>query len=171
MNNQEEKGKSEAQFLTNLAKIETPKRGRPKGKVTRKYQKDLVLSDSDNRVLKFLATGMNKSKVAELEGVTRRDLYRLLDSGRVAKIKANAENRLQALLELAVMVIHKDLLEGNTSTALTILRNFGLLQTEGKSNVNAKGAVKKTTLEQIMENDGKETRRIIKEDANDESTE
>ena len=164
----EEQGKSETEQLVEIAKVEKPKRGRPKGHKTRKYQKDLVLSDSDQRVLKFLCTGMNKSRVAELEGISRRDLYRLLDSKRLAKIKANAENRLDALLELAVMVVHKDLLEGNVETAKMILQNHGLIKTGSQGNDGGKKRSKKTTLEQITELDGKETRRMIEEGSDEQ---
>ena len=126
-----------------------------------KYTKDLILNDSDERVLTMLCTGMNKATVAELEGITRKDLYRLLDSKRLSKIKGNAENRLNALLELVVMVIHKSLLNGDVSTALTIARGIGIL----KQNKDNEGNKKyKTTLERILERDGKETQRITKEE-------
>lgn len=137
------------------------KRGRPKGKSVRKYQRDLVLTDSDERILTMLCSGMNKDTVAELNGITRRDLYRLLDSNRLGKIKGNAENRLNALLELVVMVIHKALLNGDVQTALTIAKGLGLLK-QNKDNENAKKY--KTTLERILERDGKETQRITKEE-------
>lgn len=153
--------KTSLKKLISTSKALKRKRGRPRGKPVRKYQKDLVLNDSDERVLTLLCTGLNKATVAELEGITRKDLYRLLDSKRLSKIKGNAENRLNALLELVVMVIHKSLLNGDVTTALTIAKGLGVL----KQNKDNEGNKKyKTTLERILERDGKETQRITKEE-------
>lgn len=157
----EPEGKAETKELIKEAKARKRKPGRPRGRPKRKYQRDLVLNDSDERVLSFLCAGMNKEMVADLEGITRRDLYRLLDSKRLAKIKDNAENRLQALTELTVMVLHKALLKGDTQVALNIAKGLGMLK-QNKNNENAK--VHKTTLERILERDGnKETQRVIQE--------
>jgi hypothetical protein len=154
--------------LIDESKLLKRKRGRPRGKPVRKYQQDLVLNESDERVLTMLCTGMNKETVAQLEGITRKDLYRLLDSKRLSKIKGNAENRLNALLELVVMVIHKSLLNGDVGTALTIAKGFGIL----KQNKDNEGNKKyKTTLERILERDGKETQRITKEETVEDADE
>lgn len=152
--------KANLKELIATSKIIKRKRGRPPGKRT--YHKDLTLNESDERVLTMLCTGMNKNLVAELEGITRKDLYRLLDSKRLAKIKGNAENRLNALMELVVMVLHKALLNGDTNVALFMAKGLGILK-QNANNQNAK--IKSSTLERILERDGvKETQRITKEE-------
>jgi hypothetical protein len=154
--------KSNLKKLIETSQLQRRPVGRPHGKSVRKYHKDLTLNASDERILTFLCAGMNKNFVAELEGISRNDLYRLLDSNRLGKIKGNAENRLQALLELVVMVIHKALLNGDVQVALTIAKGLGLIK-QNKDNESAKKY--KTTLERILEHDGKETQRIIKEES------
>lgn len=160
--------KANLKELIQHSQLQKRPRGRPPGKSVRKYQKDLALNASDERVLTFLCAGMNKNLVAELEGITRSDLYRLLDSKRLDKIKGNAENRLNALLELVVMVIHKALLNGDVNTALQIAKGLGLLK-QNKGNESAQKY--KTTLERILEKDGKETQRIIKEQSSSDAEE
>lgn len=153
--------KANLKELITTSQIQKRKPGRPPGKAVRKYQKDLQLTATDLRVLTFLCAGMKKDAVADLEGISRQDLYRLLDSKRLSKIKGNAENRLNALLELVVMVLHKALLNGDTNVALTMAKGLGLIK-QNKDNESAKKY--KTTLERILEHDGaKETQRIVKE--------
>jgi hypothetical protein len=151
-----------------ISKLKKRKRGRPRKTDISKYQKKLELTKADERVLALLCTGMNKNLVADLEGISRRELYRLLDSTRLEKIKANAENRLNALMELAIMVIHKALLNGDSQVAMTVAKGLGLLK-QNKANEGSKKY--KTTLERILERDGKETQRIIKEQAEEPSAE
>lgn len=160
--------KANLKELIQHSQLQKRGRGRPPGKSVRKYQKDLALNASDERILTFLCAGMNKQFVAELEGITRTDLYRLLDSKRLDKIKGNAENRLNALLELVVMVIHKALLNGDVNTAMQIAKGLGLLK-QNKGNENAQKY--KTTLERILEKDGKETQRVIKEQSSTDDEE
>lgn len=150
--------------LVELAKLPDAKKmvaGRPpKGK----YNKDLTLTDDDMQIIKMLTASGNKKLVARINAVDRKQIYRLMTSNRIKKITANAENRLQALLEACVILVESAVIEdGDLATAKEILKNFGLLkpqQAEGGSNA----ARKRTTLEEVMEPNGTHTRRAIQEE-------
>lgn len=119
------------------------------------------LSDRDIQVLSMLACGIEKTVAANIAGVDRSTVHRLLNNERVERLTKAAKKRLAALAPLAVEIIHSELVKGNVEVAQQVLKGLAIMRT----SVNAKdGNVKERSIaEETIENDGKVTRRIIKE--------
>ena len=119
------------------------------------------LSEKDIQVLTMLACGVEKTVAANIAGVDRKTIYRLLDSERVDRMTKAAKKRLTALAPLAVEIIHSELVKGNVEVAQQVLKGLAIMRT----SVNNKDAsVKERSIaEEILENDGRVTRRVTKE--------
>lgn len=129
------------------------------GHLKKKDSKEL--SDRDIQVLSMLACGIEKTVAANIAGVDRSTVHRLLNNERVERLTKAAKKRLAALAPLAVEIIHSELVKGNVEVAQQVLKGLAIMRT----SVNAKdGNVKERSIaEETIENDGKVTRRIIKE--------
>lgn len=136
-----------------------PVGGRPK--VVK--QKNEQLTDQDYVVLEKLAGGETKVQIAKDMGISRQEVYRILNSDRVQRIVTNARLRLESLQDLAVEVLHKELLKENAEVATQILKGLGTLKQN--SGTSGNGVKKRTTLEKILDrNSGTETQRVIREE-------
>jgi hypothetical protein len=119
------------------------------------------LSEKDFEAMIYIASGLDKTKVANLVGCDRRTLYRLLNSERVERFTKGAKKRLAALAPLAVELIHNALLNGDLEVAKDVLKGMNVM----RSSVNAGDAkVKERSIaEEIVEANGKTTRKLTKE--------
>jgi len=119
------------------------------------------LSSRDLQVLSMLACGIEKTVAANIAGIDRKTIYNLLDTDRVERMTKGAKKRLAALAPLAVEIIHSELVKGNVEVAQQVLKGLAIMKTSvnsGNSNVK-----ERSIAEEIVENDGKVTRKITKE--------
>lgn len=118
------------------------------------------LSSKDLEVLSLLACGVDKTVTANLVGIDRRTIYKLLDSERVERLTKGAKKRLASLAPLAVEIIHSELVKGNIEVAQSVLKGLAIM----KTSVNNGAAKEKITsvAEEIVENNGKTTKRVIR---------
>lgn len=118
------------------------------------------LSAKDLEILALLACGTEKTVTASLAGIDRRTIYRLLDSERVERLTKGAKKRLASLAPLAVEIIHAELVKGNIEVAQSVLKGLAIM----KTSVNTNSGKEKVTsvAEEIVENDGKTTKRVIR---------
>lgn len=125
-----------------------------------KKNDDDDLSKKDLEVLSLLACGIEKTTTANIAGVSRSGIYKLLDSGRVERLTKGAKKRLAALAPLAVEIIHSELVKGNVEVAQQVLKGLAIMKTSVNSS---DGKTKVTSVaEEIVENDGKTTKRVIR---------
>ena len=119
-----------------------------------------TLSAKDLEVLSLLACGVDKTVTANLVGIDRRTIYKLLDSERVERLTKGAKKRLASLAPLAVEIIHSELVKGNIEVAQSVLKGLAIM----KTSVNTNGAKEKITsiAEEIVENNGKTTKRLTR---------
>ena len=138
--------------------------GRPKA-----TPQDMALTVKDVEILTLLAKGAKKSAIALKLGISRMQLYRMLDSDRVKRALHNTRNRLESLADLAVDIIHDELLEGNVEVAQSLLKGIGAMKTSVNAGKDGK-KVERSIAEEIMDADGTKTRRLIKERENDDES-
>lgn len=120
-----------------------------------------ALSARDLQILSMLACGIEKTVAANIAGIDRKTIYNLLDTERVERMTKGAKKRLAALAPLAVEIIHSELVKGNVEVAQQVLKGLAIMKTSvnsGNSNVK-----ERSIAEEIVENDGKVTRKITKE--------
>jgi hypothetical protein len=126
-----------------------------------KKQDSDELSKKDLEVLSMLACGIEKTVAANIAGIDRSTVHRLLNTERVERLTKGAKKRLAALAPLAVEIIHSELVKGNVEVAQQVLKGLAIMKTSvngGASNVKERSCA-----EEIIENDGKVTRRVTKE--------
>lgn len=141
--------------IEELPELEKSKGG---GHLAKKNSDDL--SAKDLEVLSLLACGVDKTVTANLVGIDRRTIYKLLDSERVERLTKGAKKRLSSLAPLAVEIIHSELVKGNIEVAQSVLKGLNIM----RASVNAGDSKVKVTsvAEEIVENDGKTTKRVIR---------
>lgn len=125
-----------------------------------KVHTDDELTERDFQIMTLVASGMAKETVAQIAGIDRKTLYKLLDSESMQRLQKAARKRLESVANLATDIIHNELAKGNVEVAMQVLKGLNVM----KQSVNQKEKTKeKTTAEEIVDSGGKRTRRIIKE--------
>lgn len=128
--------------------------GRPKKEIA---SDDITSKDIE--VMTLMACGMDKTAVANIAGINRTQLYRLLDSDRAQRFMSASKKRIEVCAALAAEIIHSELVKGNVEVAMQVAKGLNLL----KQSVNSPDKKKeRTTAEEIVEGDRK-TRRVIRE--------
>lgn len=125
-----------------------------------KSEKTDDLNTKDLDILAMLALGADKTTVAALMNIDRKTIYRLLDSDRVERLTKGARKLLSSLAPLAVEIVHAELVKGNVEVAQAVLKGLNIM----RQSVNSGEAKLKvsTVAEEIVDNDGKTTKRIIR---------
>lgn len=150
------------QTVTELVPVEElPMVEKSQGGGHLKKQDSEDLSAKDLELLSMLACGIEKTVAANIAGVDRRTVHRLLNTDRVNRLTGAAKKRLASLAPLAVEIIHSELVKGNVEVAQQVLKGLAIMKTSvNGSNSNVK---ERSCAEEIIEHDGKVTRRVTKE--------
>ena len=150
-----DEAKNEIVPVEELPVLEKSKGG---GHLKKESSEELNAKDLD--ILSMLALGADKTTVAALMNIDRKTIYRLLDSDRVERLTKGARKLLSSLAPLAVEIVHAELVKGNVEVAQAVLKGLNIM----RQSVNSGEAKLKlsTVAEEIVENDGRTTKRIIK---------
>lgn len=119
------------------------------------------LTPKDMEVMTLLACGVEKTVIANLIGVDRRTIHKMLSTERVCRFLGGAKKRLSALAPLAVEIIHSELVKGNVGVAEKVLKGLALLK--NSANHPDSRLKERSTAEEIVDREGKTTRRVTKE--------
>jgi len=121
--------------------------------------KEIELSNKDLEILSvLLASKGNKSLTERITGVNRKRLYRLLNSDRVDRLVGVSRLRLKALIEAAVIVLEKAVIEdGDVEVAQLLVKTLLLKSREGNTGKQGKG--RKASVEEWVDEKGTPRRR------------
>ena len=156
------------EILSGLQKIVSlPTLAKNKGGAPTKEETDsreIQLSNRDLEILSVLmATNGNKSLTGRIAGINRKRLYRLLNSERVNRLIGVSRLRLKALIEAAVMVLEKAVIEDGDVDVAQLLVKALLLQSR-QGNTGNQGMGRKASVEEWVDEAGnKKTKRTIEE--------
>lgn len=163
--------KEAAETMTGLQRIANlPSLAKNKGGAPTKKEiesREVELSNKDLELLSVLmATNGNKALTARITGVDRKKLYRLLNSERVTRLTQMAELRLKALIEAAVVILEKAIVEdGNVEIAMDLVK--GLIMKKwrkgGTERPGTRGR-RMTAEEWITEDNQAKSKNIVEED-------
>lgn len=118
------------------------------------------LNQKDLEILSMLSLGADKTTIAALMDVDRKTIYRLLNSGRVDRLTKGAKKLVSSLAPLAAELLRSEIAKGNIEVAQAVLKGLNIM----RASVNAGETKTKVTsvAEEIVDNDGKTTKRVIR---------
>jgi hypothetical protein len=118
------------------------------------------LNQKDLEILSMLSLGADKTTIAALMDVDRKTIYRLLNSGRVDRLTKGAKKLVSSLAPLAAELLRSEIAKGNIEVAQAVLKGLNIM----RASVNSGEAKTKITsvAEEIVDNDGKTTKRVIR---------